>query len=241
MGSAVLFNAEPEHFYWEELRARALRTLIICVIVFIIAALGYQKIWVLFLLKIQEICPELKIVSRSVLGPATMTVSLAGAMSLIVGLLWGGGELWFFIKPALLRKERQLVSGLVLSFLSLAITLQYACFSLAFPYALSFFLLFNKNIVESSVDLTDLLFFALSLHKGMFFISLWPYVLIFLMMQGLISLEQLCQSRRHIYVGAFIFGMLLTPPDVVSQCILAIPLILLYEGALISIAFIRKF
>jgi sec-independent protein translocase protein TatC len=117
--------------------------------------------------------------------------------------------------------------------------LQYICFNFLLPGALSFFLKFNKSIVESSVDLVDLVFFSLSLHRATFFVTFWPFILIFLLHYKWVTLYQMRKLRGLIYVGAFFIGMLITPPDIVSQCFVAIPLIFLYESALMLILFYK--
>ncbi len=239
--SAAPFNTNPFQNYWKELKTRALRTLYVAILAFIVGSIAYNHIWALILGQIRFICPDLKIVSRSVLGPASLTVALAATISLVIGILWGMAEIWCFIYPALLPKERQIWRFLGLSFLVLAGALQYICFFQAFPLLLAVLLHFNQNIVEASVDLADLLGFALSLHKGLLVIALWPYFLVGLVYQGWISQKLLKDSRRYVYVGAFIIGMILTPPDVISQCVLAIPLILLYEGALIGVSIAAKY
>ena len=226
--------------YWYELRYRLMRTIGVIVAVSAISGFFYDYIWTTLLAQIRSICPELKIVSRSVLGPASLTLGLSGGAGLLAGTFWVLAELWCFIRPALFPAELRLIKYLGLSFIVLCSLLQYLCFAFLLPLTLSFFISFNKTIVESSVDLYELATFALYLHQGVLLISIWPYILFFLAYSGWLSLNQLRQNRSYIYVGSFIIGMILTPPDVISQCFFSIPLILLYESVLMLLSFTIK-
>jgi len=231
---------EQDGMYWQELRRRVVRTLSVVIIVSILAGLSYDRLWIALLAHIRALCPELKIVSRSVLGPASLTFILSGSVGLCVGLFWAGVEIWCFIRPALLLSEKRLIQYFSGSFLLLTMILQYICFVFVLPVTLKFFLAFNQSIVESSVDLYELATFALAIHQGMALVALWPYILLALIYSGWLSRGQLLENRNIVYVGSFIIGMLLTPPDVVSQCFVSIPLILMYESVLILLYFTKN-
>ena len=189
----------------------------------------YQSIWNFLLLSIKKNVADLKIISTSLTHPVSLTLNLifcaACLLMMPIAVLQG----WAFLKPALYSHEkRTIVQYTVLWFLAFLI-LQLLGFFWLVPTALRIFIKFNAPIVESYVELNSLIEFALSIQQGLLILSLCPFFLHFMMLFNFISVDSLIERRGHIYVLIFIMSMLMTPPDVFLQCLMAFPMVLCYE------------
>ena len=142
-------------------------------------------------------------------------------------------QLWAFVAPALYRHERRLV-WVLLFFSSLLFYLGVAfAYFIVFPALIKFFIYQAPYGVEVTPDISKYLRFSSKLFFA-FGMSFEMPVLVFLLVwSGTVRLQQLRQRRHYFIVGAFVMGMLFTPPDVISQLFLAIPLWLLFELGMI--------
>lgn len=139
--------------------------------------------------------------------------------------------LWQFIRPALHFRERQLVLPfLLLSYAGMAAGL-LAGYFFTLPVANQYFAAFNENLGQNLWGLSYYLDYTLSLLFAHALACEAIIVLLFLVHRGILKYDHLQGKRRYAIVFAFVLGALLTPPDVLSQLILALPLILFYEIA----------
>jgi sec-independent protein translocase protein TatC len=149
-------------------------------------------------------------------------------------------QLWGFIAPALYGHERRLVWP----FLLLSAFLFYA--GLAFAYFAIFPMLFHflANVAPQGVilspDISEYLDFTIKLLLVFGCLFEIPMVMVLLTSTGIVKLERLIKYRSYAIVGAFILGMLLAPPDVLSQTVLAVPIWLLYEIGLVLARLVVK-
>lgn len=176
-------------------------------------------------------------VTSTFFAPLRLTLWLSLFIAIPVVLY----HLWAFIAPGLYKKERRLVYPLMISSILLFFLGAAFAYYLVFPLVFSFFTLAAPEGVAVMTDISKYLDFVL----GMFFafgISFeTPVVVVLLVWAGIVTPEALAEKRRYIIVLAFVIAMVLTPPDVISQIMLAIPLCLLFEvGLLISRLYVRK-
>lgn len=145
-----------------------------------------------------------------------------------------------FILPALYPKERRLVTPfLALSFLFLGIGCAFGYY-ITLPLANHYLRMFNQGIGVNFWSLSHYLDYTLSLILANALAFEIAVILLFLVQSGIVTAETLISKRRHVIVGAFVVGALLTPPDILTQFLLAIPLILLYEVILLYARLTRK-
>ena len=176
---------------------------------------------------------EVQLVSLEVTKPFSLLLSASLYFSFILVLPLILFYFWRFISPGLYPHEIKVFKNhLVLSLLSVTL-FQFFSFYFVAPTALKFFLNFNQAYLGNMVDIFSLAYFVFSIQKGFFICSLLPVFLSILLRFRVLSLYVVEQSRRWFYIGAFILAMLLTPPDVISQCLMAIPLIFLFEGTIL--------
>jgi sec-independent protein translocase protein TatC len=146
-------------------------------------------------------------------------------------------QTWAFVAPGLYKKEKRFAIPLVVS----SILLFYA--GLAFAYAVVFplmFAFFNAVAPEGVTVMTDInnyLDFVLVIFFAFGIAFEVPIATVMLVWSGLTTPKQLGACRAYVFLGAFVAGMLLTPPDVISQTLLAVPIYLLYEVGIIMSRF----
>ena len=153
-------------------------------------------------------------------------------------------QLWRFVAPGLYAKEkRAFLPFLLLTPVFFGIGAAFAYF-LAMPWALGFLLGFEGNVGgverEALPGVGNYLSFVMRFLFGFGVAFLLPILLLVLERAGVVTREQLIAGRRYAIVAAFLVGAVLTPPDAVSQVMLAIPLYALYEGAILAIRLTRR-
>lgn len=224
---------EEENFisHLTELRDRVIRSLLVILILF--GACFY-------------VAPELmKFLAQPLqhaLPPGSHAVFIAGEgafftltkMSLLAAVLlslpWVLYQAWAFVAPGLYAHERRFVGPLIiLSVVFLLVGIGFA-YSFVLPVAYKFFFSFaEKTGADVMQDLQRYWDFTLSIFFGFGLAFQVPVVEMLMIKLGMVSVDDLRQARRYVLVGAFIVAAVLTPPDVLSQFMLAIPLMLLYE------------
>ena len=153
-------------------------------------------------------------------------------------------QLWRFVAPGLYSKEKRAFLPFLLATPVLFIIGASMAYFMAIPVALEYLLGFGGSVggVEQQAlpGVDNYLNFVMKFIFGFGISFLLPVLLMLLERAGIVTLEQLKSVRRYAIVGAFAIAAVLTPPDVVSQLLLAIPLCILYELALIAIWFTRR-
>ena len=142
-------------------------------------------------------------------------------------------QLWAFVAPALYRHEQRLAKPLLFS----SVLLFYAgcafAYFVVFPLAFGFLTRIAPDDVAVMTDISRYLDFVTALFIAFGLAFEVPIATIILVATGITTPEQLAQKRPYVIVGAFAFGMLLTPPDVISQTLLALPMWALFELGLV--------
>ena len=153
-------------------------------------------------------------------------------------------QLWRFVAPGLYSKEKRAFLPFLLATPVLFTLGAAMAYYMAIPVALNYLLGFGGNVggveQEALPGVDNYLNFVMKFIFGFGISFLLPVLLMLLERAGIVTLEQLRSSRRYAIVGAFAIAAVLTPPDVVSQLLLAIPLCILYELAIITIWFTRR-
>ena len=149
-------------------------------------------------------------------------------------------QLWRFVAPGLYRQEKEAFLPFLLATPPLFLMGAAMGYFIALPVAIRFLLGFQKEAggiaLEALPAIGDYLGFVMQFIMGFGIAFLLPVLLMILERAGLVSREQFSKGRRYAILGAFVIAAVLTPPDVLSQFMLAIPLVLLYEAALIGMA-----
>ena len=173
-------------------------------------------------------------VSGTFLVPLKVTLMAAFLVALPY-VLW---QMWAFIAPGLYHHEKKLAVPVILSsFLFFLIGMAFAYF-FVFPVAFGFFAGYTPPGVQMMTDIDKYLSFVLTMFIAFGITFETPVIVIVLVRLRLVTLEKLKAIRSYVIVGAFVVGAIFTPPDVVSQLLLAIPLWLLYELGILLARFV---
>ena len=154
----------------------------------------------------------------------TMLVAFLGALPYIMY------QIWAFIAPGLYSHERRLVIPIVTSSYILFVTGMAFAYFLVFPTVFKFMAHYNAPLgAEMATDIDNYLGFAMTTFLAFGITFEVPVVVVVLVKLGLITLRKLKEIRPYVIVGAFIVAAVVTPPDILSQLLLAVPLCILYE------------
>lgn len=149
-------------------------------------------------------------------------------------------EFWMFVSPGLYRNEKKYLFPIVLlTFIFFIIGSSFAYF-IVFPYGFQFFLGFSTESIHAMLSMKEYLSFASKMLLAFGFIFELPLVLTFMARMGLVTVPFLQKNRKYAILIFFIVAAILTPPDVVSQILMAIPLIILYEISIIGARIFAK-
>ena len=149
-------------------------------------------------------------------------------------------QLWRFVAPALYKHERQLVAPLLFFSSFLFYAGGAFAYYVVFPLVFGFLSTSAPEGVTIATDISLYLDFVIKMFFAFGMAFEVPIVTVLLILSGMASPEKLAHGRPYIIVGAFVIGMLLTPPDIISQTLLAIPMWLLYEIGVVVGAFVLK-
>ncbi len=142
-------------------------------------------------------------------------------------------QIWAFVAPGLYEHEKSLVSPLLIASTLLFYFGAAFAYYVIFPVIFEFFMSISLDGVTQMTDITDYLDFVLKMFLAFGIAFEVPVVIILLVRMGIMSVQALSEKRPFVIVGSFVFGMLITPPDVLSQILLALPMWVLFELGLI--------
>jgi sec-independent protein translocase protein TatC len=224
-----------------ELRDRLLRSVLVVLAVFLVAFPFANDIYHILALPLVENLPEGgSMIATGVISPFLTPIKLAFIVSIFVAFPYLIFEAWAFIAPGLYRHEKKLAVPLLVSSAVLFYVGIVFAYLVVLPNVFIFMLSMAIEGVNHAPDITYYLDFALKLFFAFGIAFEVPIATILLVLGGVTTPESLSQKRPYIVVGAFVFGMLLTPPDPASQVMLAIPMWLLFELGLLLSRLIRK-
>jgi len=217
-----------------ELRTRLMRAFLAVIIIFIPCALYSNQLFeFLSLPLLRELPAHSQLISTSITAPFTTPLKLSFVAALVVAMPYVLYELWAFIAPGLYRHEKRFAVPLLLSAIVLFyVGLAFAYFAV-FPLIFNFFVHTTPRGVQMMADITTYMEFVLMLLFSFGVAFEVPVAVVLLVMMGLVPLEKLTRIRGYVLIGVFIIAAILTPPDALSQTIMAIPMYLLYEGGIL--------
>ena len=226
-----------------ELRDRLVKAIIgvaiVCIALFIWP--GPKEIYdFLAMPMLASLPPGAKMIATGVVSPFLVPMKVTLMFALIVALPWVFYQLWAFVAPGLYTHEKRLVLPLVFSSSLLFIGGVAFCYFLVFGRVFHFIAEFAPTSIAVMPDIENYLDFVMSMCLAFGATFEVPVVVVILVRMGIVSVEKLKSVRPYIIVGAFVIAAIVTPPDVVSQLSLAIPMCLLFElGLLVSPLFVR--
>lgn len=217
-----------------DLRARLIRCVILLGAVFVVCYYYANQIYIFITQPILKYLPSnTQVVATQVTAPFMVPMQLSFLCALLICAPYIIHQIWSFIKPGLYPNERKNIAPIIaasctLFYLGLAFAIFIIC-----PVALKFFVSCAPNGVTVLLDIGNYLDFITTIAVAAGVAFQVPIITSLLIKCGILSKQQLIAKRRHVIVLAFVAGMLLAPPDVFSQVLLALPMWGLFELGLL--------
>ncbi len=224
-----------------ELRDRLLKSVVAVVIVFIALFPWANDLYTLLAQPLIQKLPQgSQMIATGVVSTFFIPVKVAMMTAFLIALPFVLYQMWAFVAPGLYQHERKLgVPLLFASVMLFFVGMSFAYF-LVFPVVFGFLAGATPEGVTFAPDIGAYLDFVMTLFIAFGVTFEVPVVVILLVISNLVSVQKLREARSYVIVGAFVIGAIFTPPDVISQIMLAVPLWLLYELGIVLAAFLRK-
>lgn len=225
-----------------ELRNRLLKVVLSVLLVFLAMSPFANEIYGFLAKPLMQFLPEnSSMVAIDVVSPFLTPFKLVLVAAIFISVPIILYQFWAFVAPGLYAHEKRMIAPLLIaSTLLFALGMVFAYF-VVFPLVFGFLTSAAPEGVSVMTDIAKYLDFVLTMFFAFGVAFEVPIVTIVLVWIGIVTPQQLAEKRPYVIVGAFIIGMFLTPPDAISQTLLAIPIWLLFEsGLLFSRLFVRK-
>lgn len=223
-------ESQPLITHLIELRNRLLKAVICVLVMFALLVYWANDIYTLLASPLTERLPEgATMIATNVATPFFTPIKLTIIVSVFLSVPFILYQLWAFVAPALYKQEKRLVYPLLVSSTLLFYTGVAFAYYIVFPLVFGFLTSTAPEGVTMATDISSYLDFVLTIFLAFGVCFEVPVAIILLCWIGVTTPEDLRAKRPYIIVAAFVIGMLLTPPDVFSQTLLAIPMWLLYE------------
>jgi len=224
-----------------ELRSRLLKIAAAVVLVFVVLLPWSRDIFALVSAPLRAVLPGNAMIATAVASPLLTPFKLTFFVALFIAMPIVLYQVWAFVAPGLYKKEKNfavplLASSIALFYLGIAFA-----YYVVFPLIFGFFTAVAPDGVEVQTDISLFLDFITTIVFAFGLAFEVPIATVLVVWTGLTTPEKLGKARAYVFLGAFVVGMLLTPPDIISQTLLAVPVYLLYElGILMAKLFGRK-
>ena len=222
-----------------ELRSALLRSVIAIVIFFLVLFPFADDIYTFIAAPIVQAIPGSNLIAIGVISPFLTPLKMSLILAIYIAMPYLLYQLWSFTAPALYRQEKKLIMPLVISSTILFYIGLLFSFYIVFPVIFTFLSSVGPESVDFAPDIQYYLDFILKVSFAFGIAFEVPIATILLIMFGATTAERLKKNRAYIIIGSFALGMILTPPDVISQVLIAIPIWLLFEVGLFFAPFFK--
>jgi sec-independent protein translocase protein TatC len=218
-----------------ELRDRLLRSLIAVGVVFVVLFPFSSELYDLLAHPMLSTLPAgSKMIATGVVSPFLIPVKVAAMVAFAVALPYVLYQAWAFIAPGLYAHEKRLVMPLVVASTVLFFVGVAFCYFFVFGVVFDFVYKIAPKSITVAPDIENYLNFVLTLFLAFGVTFEVPIAVLILVRMGAVTLQQLSDARPYFIVGSFVVAAVVTPPDVISQLLLAIPMCLLYEIGILA-------
>ena len=222
-----------------ELRSRLLRAIVAVIIVLFCLFPFAKQIYAALAAPLIKALPQgATMIATDVTGTFLVPLKVTLMAAFLIALPYVLYQMWAFVAPGLYRHEKRLALPVIVSsvvFFGLGMCFAYF---VVFPIAFGFFAGYAPAGVQMMTDIDKYLTFVLRMFVAFGITFETPVIVIVLVRMGVVSLEKLRSLRGYVIVGAFVIGAIFTPPDILSQMMMAVPLWLLFEVGLLAARFV---
>ena len=224
-----------------ELRNRLIRALLVVGVVFMPCAYYSNEIFEFVSQPlIAKLPKESHLIATTVTSTFTTPFKLSFFVALFIAIPYVLYQIWAFVAPGLYKHEKRFALPLILSSIILFYVGVVFAYLFVFPVMFEFFALATPKGVEMMTDINSYLDFTLTMFLAFGVAFEVPIVVVLLVITGIVPLEKLKGARGYVLIAIFVIAAILTPPDAVSQCIMAVPMYFLYEGGLLMARILMK-
>jgi len=224
-----------------ELRNRLLKIVIALLVVFFCLFPFANKVYALLAAPMLAKLPEgTQMIATAVVTPFFVPMKVAMMAAFVISLPHTLYQLWMFVAPGLYSHEKKMMlPAIAVSSLLFLCGMAFAYF-LVFPVVFAFIVSAAPEGVAVMTDIAEYLDFVMTLFLAFGFAFEVPIAVVLAVRFGWVTVTQLKEGRSYVVVGAFIIAAIFTPPDIISQFMLAVPLWLLYEAGIIFVQFTKS-
>jgi sec-independent protein translocase protein TatC len=226
-----------------ELRDRLLKAIVAVVVIFLILFMypGAARIYDVLAQPMLATLPAgTHMIATGVITPFMVPVKVTLMAAFVVALPVVLYQAWAFVAPGLYQHEKRLALPLIMTSTLLFIMGMAFCYFFVFRTVFHFIAKFAPQSITPAPDIEAYLSFVMTMFMAFGLTFEVPIAVVLLVKTGVVTVQKLASARGYVVVGAFVTAAVVTPPDVVSQCMLAVPLCVLYELGLIAARFIKK-
>jgi sec-independent protein translocase protein TatC len=208
-----------------ELRDRLIRAIIAVALAFLPCVFYSNQIFTFIATPLKEKLPKgTQLIATTVMSPFTTPFKLSLFVAVFLAMPFIIYQLWAFVAPGLYRHEKRFAVPLLISSIVLFYVGVVFAYFFVFPVMFQFFASTTPHGVAMMTDISSYLDFVLKMFLAFGAAFEVPIAVVLLVLTGVVKLEKLKEHRGYVLIGIFIVAALLTPPDAVSQCIMAIPM-----------------
>jgi sec-independent protein translocase protein TatC len=224
-----------------ELRDRLMKALVAVLVGFIPCAIFSNELYDIVSRPLVAKLPEgSTMIAIGVIAPFMAPFKLSFYVALFVAMPVIIYQLWAFIAPGLYRREKRFAVPLLLSAVVLFYVGVFFAYFAVFPVMFEYLVHSGPASVKMQTDITSYLDFVITLFFAFGVAFEVPVAVVLLVITGIVKVEKLAQNRGYVLIGIFVIAAFLTPPDALSQCIMAVPMYGLYEGGLLMARIMQK-
>ena len=217
-----------------ELRDRLLRAIVVVLLFFIVLMPWAGDIYDLLALPMMKTLPEgTNMIATGVVTPFFVPIKVTLLAAFLLALPFVLYQAWSFIAPGLYTHERRTAIPLVLGTTPLFLAGMAFCYFFVFGVVFSFITEFAPKSIMPAPDIAQYLSFVMTLFIAFGITFEVPVAVVLLARAGIVDVQKLKDARPYVIVGAFVIAAIITPPDVISQFMLAVPMIILYEVGIV--------
>lgn len=224
-----------------EMRDRLLRAVIAVVVLFVLLFPWAQDLYALLAKPMLESLPQGgQMIATEVTTPFFVPIKVTMMTAFLLAMPWVFYQMWAFVAPGLYQNEKRIGVPLVIASVLLFLLGMAFAYFLVFPVVFGFIVGVAPEGVAVMTDIGKYLDFVMTLFMAFGIAFEVPVAVVLLVKMGMVSIAKLREIRPYVIVGAFVVGAIFTPPDVISQFMLAVPVWLLYELGIVVASLITK-
>jgi len=224
-----------------ELRNRLMKAMIALFIAFIPAAIYSNELYDIIARPLVAKMPkDSSMIAIGVIAPFMVPFKLALYVALFAAMPYVIYQIWAFVAPGLYKREKRFAVPLLLSAVVLFYVGVFFAYFAVFPVMFDYLVHSGPITVKMQTDIGQYLDFVITLFFAFGVAFEVPVAVVLLVLTGVVKVEKLGENRGYVLIGIFVIAAILTPPDALSQCIMAIPMYALYEGGLVMARIMQK-